>query len=45
MTNAKYAKLTTGLIFVWLLFSLTASALHLFNTSPDQPPLPVAWLC
>jgi hypothetical protein len=42
MTNAKYAKLTTGLIFVWLLFSLTASALHLFNTSPGQPPLPVA---
>jgi hypothetical protein len=41
VTNAKYAKLTTGLIFVWFLFSLTASALHLFNTSPGQPPLPV----
>lgn len=41
MTNAKYAKLTTGLIFVWFLFSLTASALHLFRTEPDQPPLPV----
>jgi hypothetical protein len=41
MTNAKYAKLTTGLIFVWFLFSLTASALHLFRTSPGQPPLPV----
>jgi hypothetical protein len=41
MTNAKYAKLTSGLIFVWFLFSLTASALHLFNTSPGQPPLPV----
>jgi hypothetical protein len=39
MTNAKYAKLTTGLIFVWFLFSLTASALHLFRTEPDQPPL------
>jgi hypothetical protein len=41
MTNAKYAKLTSGLIFVWFLFSLTASALHLFNTTPDQPPAPV----
>jgi hypothetical protein len=39
-TNAKYAKLTTGLIFVWFLFSLTASALHLFRAAPDQPPLP-----
>jgi hypothetical protein len=39
MTNAKYGKLTAGLIFVWFLFSLTASALHLFRTGPDQPPL------
>jgi hypothetical protein len=39
MTNEKYAKLTTGLIFVWFLFSLTASALHVFRTAPDQPPL------
>jgi hypothetical protein len=41
MTNAKYAKLTAGLIFVWFLFSLTASALHVFTTEPNQPPLPV----
>jgi hypothetical protein len=41
MTNAKYAKLTSRLIFVWFLFSLTASALHLFKTSPDQPPIPL----
>ena len=41
MTNAKYAMLTAGLIFVWFLFSLTASALQLFNASPGQPPLPV----
>ena len=40
MTNDKYAKLSTGLIFVWFLFSLTASALHLFSTAPGQPPLP-----
>jgi hypothetical protein len=41
MTNAKYAKLTTRLIFVWFLFSLTASALHIFTTEPNQPPLPL----
>jgi hypothetical protein len=41
MTNAKYAKLTTRLIFVWFLFSLTASALHIFRTEPDQPPIPL----
>jgi hypothetical protein len=41
MTNEKYRKLTIGFIFVWFLFSLTASALHLFMTAPDQPPLPV----
>ncbi|HEX4576722.1 MAG TPA: hypothetical protein VH117_05190 [Edaphobacter sp.] len=41
MTNEKYAKLTISLIFVWFLFSLTASALHLFKTAPDQPPLPL----
>ena len=40
MKNAKYAKLTTGLILIWFLFSLAASALHLFKTAPDQPPLP-----
>jgi hypothetical protein len=40
MTNAKYAKLTTGLIFVWFLLSLTASALHVFRTAPGQPPIP-----
>ena len=41
MTNAKYAKLTTRLIFVWFLFSLTASALQIFRTEPDQPPIPL----
>ena len=41
MTNAKYVKLTTGLIFVWFLFSLTASALHIFSTEPGQPPIPL----
>ena len=41
MTNAKYTKLTAGLIVVWFLVSLTASALHLFSTAPGQPPLPL----
>jgi hypothetical protein len=41
VTNAKYAKLLSRLIFVWFLFSLTASALHLFRTEPDQPPIPL----
>jgi len=41
MTNAKYAKLTTALIIIWFLFTLTASALHVFRTAPDQPPLPL----
>ena len=41
MTNAKYVKLTTGLIYVWFLFSLTASALHIFSTEPGQPPIPL----
>ncbi|MGD0444304.1 MAG: hypothetical protein ABSA39_10250 [Edaphobacter sp.] len=41
MTNAKYAKVTTGLIVVWFLISLTASAFHLFRTGADQPPLPL----
>jgi hypothetical protein len=39
MTNAKYAKLTIGLITLWFLFALTASAFHIFRTAPDQPPL------
>jgi hypothetical protein len=41
VTNAKYAKLTSRLIFVWFLFSLTASALHIFSTAPNQPPIPL----
>ena len=41
MKNANYAKLTTGLILVWFLLSLAASALHLYRTGPDQPPLPL----
>jgi hypothetical protein len=39
VTNTKYAKLTIGLIVVWFLSALTASAFHFFKTDPSQPPL------
>ncbi|HUJ95159.1 MAG TPA: hypothetical protein VLW84_07850 [Terriglobales bacterium] len=39
MRKTNYAKLTGGLIAAWFAFSLTASALHLFNTDPSRPPL------
>ncbi len=41
MTNAKYGKLTAGLIGAWFLLSLGASALHVFRTDPSRPPLPL----
>ena len=31
MTNAKYARLATGLVVAWFIFSLSASALHVFR--------------
>jgi hypothetical protein len=37
----KYAKLTAGLIGAWFVFSLTASALHVYRTGPSDPPLPL----
>lgn len=36
---SRYAKLTSGLVAAWFVLSLTASALHLFQTGPNQPPL------
>jgi uncharacterized membrane protein YeaQ/YmgE (transglycosylase-associated protein family) len=41
MTNASYRNLTLGLIGAWFALALTASALHVFNTDPDRPPLPL----
>ncbi len=41
MTNTGYAKLTAGLIATWFTFAVTASALHLFSTDPNRPPLPL----
>jgi len=37
----RYAKLTAGLIGAWFALSLTASALHLYRTGPNDPPLPL----
>jgi len=39
MNNARYRQLTTGLIALWFVFALSASALHLFKSGPDRPPL------
>jgi hypothetical protein len=37
--DASYGRLTGGLIAAWFIFALTASALHLFKTDPQVPPL------
>jgi len=40
VTNkASYGRLTGGLIAAWFIFALSASALHLFKTDPEVPPL------
>jgi hypothetical protein len=39
MNNARYGKLTGGLIAAWFVFALSASALHVFKTDPSLPPL------
>jgi hypothetical protein len=39
MTNAKYGKLAAWLIAAWFVFTLSASALHLFSSDQNQPPL------
>lgn len=38
---SKYAKLSAWLVGAWFVVSITASALHLYQTGPDQPPLPL----
>ena len=37
--NAGYRRLTGVLIAAWFIFALSASALHLFKTDPEVPPL------
>jgi hypothetical protein len=36
---SRYAKLTGWLVGAWFVVTLTAAALHLYRTGPDQPPL------
>ena len=36
---SKYAKLSAGLLAAWLVFSLFASALHLYRNAPNTPPI------
>jgi hypothetical protein len=36
---SKYAKLSAGLLAAWLVFSLFASALHLYRNPPNTPPI------
>ncbi len=42
MTHPNYAKISLGLIGVWFVFYLAASALHVFMIGRGVPPLPVA---
>lgn len=39
MNNAKYGKLTAGLIAGWFVFTLVASAMHVFRTDFSRPPI------
>jgi hypothetical protein len=41
MTKVNYGRLTAGLIAVWFLSALVASAFHVFKTPADKPPLPL----
>jgi hypothetical protein len=41
MTHTNYRGLTAWLIAAWFVFSITASAFHLYVTNPGQPPIPV----
>jgi hypothetical protein len=41
MNNAIYGRLTAGLIATWFVFALSASAMHIFKTDPNLPPLPL----
>jgi hypothetical protein len=41
MTMSRFAKWMAGLLGAWFAFSFAASALHLYQTRPDQPPLPI----
>jgi hypothetical protein len=40
-TNANYGRVVGGLIALWFVAALTASALHVFSRHPERPPLGV----
>jgi hypothetical protein len=39
MKNASYGRLTAGLIAAWFVFVFSASALQVFKTDPNLPPI------
>ncbi len=41
MSSKAYGKLSATLIATWFLFSLVTSALHVFETDPKSPPVPL----
>ena len=41
---SKYAKLTSGIIGAWFVFSLVASALHLYTNGPNDHRCRLDWL-
>lgn len=41
MNNASYGRLTGSIIAAWFVLALSASALHVFETKPNAPPIPV----
>jgi hypothetical protein len=41
MKKKPYSKITGGLIAAWFVLALAASALNVFETDPNRPPLPL----
>jgi hypothetical protein len=41
MTEIAYKRFTASLIALWFIFALAASAMHVFKTATDAPPLPL----
>jgi hypothetical protein len=41
MKNSSYAKVTAAVVAAWFIFSLSASALHVFQKDPTRPGLAV----
>lgn len=41
MKNSSYARVTAAVVAIWFIFSLSASALHVFQGDPSRPGLAV----